>query len=109
VPAVATTGVAASDVGAFGDAEPDEAPSEAEPEGAVSTDGAPEGAVVDPGPGDPALGGGTVRSLWQYRHLIASSWISSAQYGHFFTIGLHGPSGVSAYRRWPGRFVARLA
>jgi hypothetical protein len=36
------------------------------------------------------LGGGTVRSLWQYRHLIASSWISSAQYGHFFTIGLHG-------------------
>src|SRR5262245_2607206 len=28
---------------------------------------------------------GTVRSLPQYRHLIASSWISSAQYGHFFT------------------------
>ena len=28
---------------------------------------------------------GTVRSLKQYRHLIASSWISSAQYGHFFT------------------------
>jgi hypothetical protein len=24
-------------------------------------------------------GGGTVRSLWQYRHLMASSWISSAQ------------------------------
>ena len=22
----------------------------------------------------------------QYRHLMASSWISSAQYGHFFTI-----------------------
>jgi hypothetical protein len=35
-------------------------------------------------------GGGTVRSLWQYRHLIASSWISSAQYGHFFTMGLQG-------------------
>src|SRR5438128_7979719 len=29
--------------------------------------------------------GATVRSLMQYRHLIASSWISSAQYGHFFT------------------------
>jgi hypothetical protein len=29
--------------------------------------------------------GATVRSLKQYRHLIASSWISSAQYGHFFT------------------------
>jgi hypothetical protein len=28
---------------------------------------------------------GTVRSLKQYRHLMASSWISSAQYGHFFT------------------------
>jgi len=26
-----------------------------------------------------AVGGGTVRSLWQYRHLIAASWISSAQ------------------------------
>ena len=26
-----------------------------------------------------ALGGGTVRSLWQYRHLMAASWISSAQ------------------------------
>src|SRR5205085_3803547 len=33
-------------------------------------------------------GGGTVRSLWQYRHLIASSWISSAQYGHFFMTDL---------------------
>ena len=54
-------------------------------------------AVADPVPADvpgvaePVLacevpvGGGTVRSLKQYRHLMASSWISSAQYGHFFT------------------------
>jgi hypothetical protein len=35
-----------------------------------------------------ACGGGTVRSLMQYRHLMASSWISSAQYGHFFTTAL---------------------
>ena len=26
-----------------------------------------------------ADGGATVRSLWQYRHLMASSWIISAQ------------------------------
>jgi hypothetical protein len=26
-----------------------------------------------------AEGGATVRSLWQYRHLMASSWIISAQ------------------------------
>ena len=32
-----------------------------------------------------AVSGSVRRSLKQYRHLIASSWISSAQYGHFFT------------------------
>jgi len=37
------------------------------------------------------------RSLKQYRHLMASSWISSAQYGHFFTLV---PSGRGA--RLPG-------
>jgi hypothetical protein len=43
---------------------------------------------------------GTVRSLKQYRHLIASSWISSAQYGHFFTaiLQLWPVLGGSAYR-----------
>jgi hypothetical protein len=43
---------------------------------------------------------GTVRSLKQYRHLIASSWISSAQYGHFFTaiLQLWAVLGGSAYR-----------
>jgi len=43
---------------------------------------------------------GTVKSLKQYRHLIASSWISSAQYGHFFTaIRQRGGGGRgSAYR-----------
>jgi hypothetical protein len=44
------------------------------------------GAVVA-GEGDPAAAasGAVVRSLWQYRHLMASSWIISAQKGHFFT------------------------
>ena len=48
-------------------------------------------------PGDPEApadaGGATVRSLKQYRHLIASSWISSAQYGHFFTVSPLGRDG----------------
>jgi hypothetical protein len=56
-------------------------------------------------PAEPASldadGGATVRSLWQYRHLIASSWISSAQYGHFFTSCLHDPSEAQAYRPCP--------
>jgi hypothetical protein len=29
------------------------------------------------------------RSLPQYRQTTASSWMSSAQYGHFFTVGSH--------------------
>jgi hypothetical protein len=61
---------------------------EDEPDGVLPvvapSDVIPESDAVAPAPG-----GGTVRSLWQYRHLIASSWISSAQYGHFFTVGLH--------------------
>jgi hypothetical protein len=58
-------------------------------------DGLCEAALPD------ADGGATVRSLWQYRHLIASSWISSAQYGHFFTSCLHDPSEGQAYRPCP--------
>jgi len=52
---------------------------------------------------------GTVRSLKQYRHLIASSWISSAQYGHFFTaiLQLWAVLGGSAYRLgWRATAVA---
>jgi len=52
---------------------------------------------------------GTVRSLKQYRHLIASSWISSAQYGHFFTaiLQLWAVLGRSAYRLgWRATAVA---
>jgi hypothetical protein len=98
--------VVASDEGAV---ESDEEPSADGSDAASSPAALPEEVMSDPDPADAALGGGTVRSLWQYLHLIASSWISSAQYGHFFTIGLHGPLGVPAYRRWPGRFVARLA
>jgi hypothetical protein len=47
---------------------------------------------------------GTVRSLKQYRHLIASSWISSAQYGHFFTaiLQLWAVLGGPAYRLGSG-------
>jgi hypothetical protein len=59
---------------------------------AEAGEGAEEGSVPALGPEEvwpPAatgvVGGGTVRSLMQYRHLMASSWISSAQYGHFFT------------------------
>src|SRR5205814_10701990 len=58
--------------GAVSPREPAEAPG-ADPVGALA--GA---ATVEPG--------AFVRSLRQYRHLIASSWISSAQYGHFFPI-----------------------
>jgi hypothetical protein len=51
-----------------------------------------------------ACGGGTVRSLMQYRHLMASSWISSAQYGHFFTMALrvHPPRSSTAPAYSPG-------
>ena len=57
-----------------------------------------EGSVGDAeAPGDAAApadaGGVTVRSLKQYRHLMASSWISSAQYGHFFTVSPLGRCG----------------
>ncbi len=82
---------------------------EGTPVGAV--DGTAEGAgdAGDAGDGSPAPGAGAVavtagcatgdgsalpgagvpvRELPQYRQRMASSWISSAQYGHFFTWGL---------------------
>jgi hypothetical protein len=55
--------------------------------------------VVGDADGDAAVApGAVVRSLWQYRHLMASSWIISAQKGHFFTglppvVGFEGPFG----------------
>ena len=66
----------------------------ADPAGALVVDAS--GADAEGWPADPdvetgsgfcamASARGTVRSLKQYRHLMASSWISSAQYGHFFT------------------------
>src|SRR5207249_9781414 len=60
-----------------------------------------------------ATGGGTVRSLRQYRHLMASSWIISAQYGHFFTFDsssvVRPPQSLSATRRpSPERRPARF-
>jgi hypothetical protein len=61
---------------------------EVEPDSALPVE-VPSDVTPEPDAGAAAPGGGTVRSLWQYRHLIASSWISSAQYGHFFTVGLH--------------------
>ena len=42
-------------------------------------DGVRRSAAPGRRPGEAVDGGATVRSLWQYRHLIASSWISSAQ------------------------------
>jgi hypothetical protein len=76
--------------------------------GCVTTPGVapPEDEAAEPAVPD-ADGGGTVRSLWQYRHLIASSWISSAQYGHFFTSRLHDPSEGQAYRRGPAGMPLR--
>jgi hypothetical protein len=56
--------------------EPDEDAGAAEDEGAADAEASAAAVPVE---------GGLVRSLKQYRHLIASSWISSAQYGHFFT------------------------
>jgi hypothetical protein len=70
----------------------------------------PPGALVGPGevgaPVDAPAGGAVVRSLRQYRHLIASSWISSAQYGHFFTLPLRRPWSRPAYP--PGLGVSPL-
>jgi hypothetical protein len=62
-------------------------PSIVAPDGALTADvdGAPDAPDV-PVAADPPGCGAFVRSLKQYRHLIASSWISSAQYGHFFTL-----------------------
>src|SRR5215213_5604658 len=39
---------------------------------------------------------------------MASSWISSAQYGHFFTMASGSLEGASL-PVWPGRFLARIA
>jgi len=56
--------------------------SEADTDDGVAT---PDADVAGSGFCAMASARGTVKSLKQYRHLIASSWISSAQYGHFFT------------------------
>jgi hypothetical protein len=59
----------------------------------VGVDTLGEGSADDAA-ADAEAGGATVRSLKQYRHLMASSWISSAQYGHFFTVSPLGRGGT---------------
>src|SRR4051794_15162459 len=41
--------------------------------------------------GDGLAPAAAMRSLLQYRHLIAASWISSAQKGHFFIVLSYRP------------------
>jgi hypothetical protein len=66
---------------------------EVDAELSAAADGDEAGAAAGIEDAVAGVGTGTVRSLKQYRHLMASSWISSAQYGHFFTVSSLRPRG----------------